>query len=235
MKKYFFLLFLIIPGLVSAAMPTLRSSGIVQSVTDGDTIKVRIWTWVETIRILGLDAPESFTTRFGYVECYGKESSNYLKNLLSSGSSVYVEFYGNDKYSRDLADVYIWSRTWTLIAKSIIQNGYGWVYTKGVKTKNYASLLRSQNLAKKSKVGLWSTTTCGGKRKEVTTQTGTISSSATTQNSSVVPKTGIYSCTNVPKYCTGVKTREEAQYYLNSCGATRFDADHDGIACEAIK
>nr|DAW73485.1 MAG TPA: nuclease-like protein [Caudoviricetes sp.] len=33
--------------------------------------------------MIGLDAPESTTTRYGYAECFGKEAANHLTHLLN--------------------------------------------------------------------------------------------------------------------------------------------------------
>ena len=75
-----------------------------------------------------------------------------------------------------------------------------------------------------------------------TSSSGTVVSSNPSSSSVVqAPTTATtatptqFSCSSVPRYCTGVKTREEAQFYLNSCGATKFDRDNDGIACEDVK
>lgn len=247
MKKYIsFLILLIIPLTVLAKWPSSTSTGTVTKVSDGDTIKVQTSSGIETIRLLWVDTPEKFPTRYGYTECYGEESSHYVESLLPIGTQVYVEFYWNDKYSRDLADVYIGSKTGSLVALEIVKNGYGWVYRKGIKSKPYQSLIRSESLAKKSKIGLWSNDTCGGKRlpaKTISSSSGvivdpsTVISNPSTSTASVTPNTlsTQLSCSNVPRYCKDVKTREEAQYYLNSCGATRFDRDNDGIACEDIQ
>lgn len=79
----------------------------VVSVTDGDTITVNDNGQIHKLRILGLDTPESFDTRFGYVECYGKEASDYVKSYLPTGTTVEVTYNGNDKYNRDLASISI--------------------------------------------------------------------------------------------------------------------------------
>lgn len=79
----------------------------VVSVSDGDTITVNDNEQIHKLRILGLDTPESFDTRFGYVECYGKEASDYVKNYLPIGTTVDVTYNGNDKYNRDLASISI--------------------------------------------------------------------------------------------------------------------------------
>ncbi len=232
--KYLFLILsvLYLPLWVYATKMSSSSTGTIVSVTDGDTLKVQLvnWTWSETIRLLGFDAPESFATRFGYIECYGAESSEYLKQLLPIGTEIYLEFYWNDKYSRDLADVYIRSKTGTLVTQNMLSRGFGWVYTKWIKTKNYSMLLKTQIQAKKSKIWLWNKSTCNGKRVKIVppkkTETVATHTGTWTSNS--------FSCSNVPQYCSWVRTREEAQFYLNSCWATRFDRDNDGLACEDI-
>ncbi len=41
-------------------------------------------------------------------------------------------------------------------------------------------------------------------------------------------------CDPAKKYCSHMATCDEARFYLNSCGRTRLDRDHDGIPCEAL-
>lgn len=243
------LLILSFPAIAFARVPTYTATGTVTKVTDGDTIKVQIWHKAETVRLLGVDTPELSITRFGYAECYGQESTDYVASILPIGSPVYLEFYGNDRYARDLADVYIGSRTGSLIAKDIINGGYGWVYRNGIKSRNYLTLVRSELASKRASIGLWNLATCNGMR--VRAMTGAIAPVTTVVSNPsytvapvtfadvapitpVVPTWG-FTCSNVPMYCAGVKTREEAQFYLNVCWATRFDRDNDGIACEMIK
>lgn len=92
---------------VQAQIMQNKNTATVVSVSDGDTLKVRNTEGnIETIRILGLDAPESFTTRFGYKECYGDEASNFLNNYLPTGAVIDIIYSGGDKYNRDLAEVF---------------------------------------------------------------------------------------------------------------------------------
>jgi len=232
--KYILFIFsiLCLPFWLYASHLSSSSTWVIVSVIDGDTLKVKLanWTWSETIRLLGFDAPESFTTRFGYTECYWTESSEYLKQLLPIGTEIYLEFYWNDKYSRDLADVYIWTKSGTLISQNMLSKGFGWVYTKWIKTKNYSILLKTQVQAKESKVWLWNESSCNGKRVKIIAP-------KKIEKTVIITSTwisGSFSCSRVPHYCSWVRTREEAQFYLNSCGTTRFDRDNDGIACEDI-
>jgi endonuclease YncB( thermonuclease family) len=123
MKKYIAAaLILAFPLIALAKAPSYSVMGTVTKVTDGDTIKIQTASGIETVRILGLDSPENSKTRFGYIECYGDESTRYVESVLPIGSQVYVEFYGNDRYARDLGDVYIGSHTGSLLADQIISN-----------------------------------------------------------------------------------------------------------------
>lgn len=140
----------------------------VVSVSDGDTITVNDNEQIHKLRILGLDTPESFDTRFGYVECYGKEASDYVKNYLPIGTTVDVTYNGNDKYNRDLASISI---GWVDLAKHLIENWYGWVYRNGTKPNNYEELLQAEEFAKNNNRWLWYF--CNGERKPVQNYTNT--------------------------------------------------------------
>lgn len=169
MKKFIVLLLIaILPSLVSAKQngPTWDASGNVYKVTDGDTLKIKATDGNDyTLRILWLDTPEKYTTRFWYVECFGYESSAYAQKLIEDyGMMVYAEFYGDDKYNRDLAEVYLWSYTGAIFAEVMIRDGYWFVYKKWIKTKNYQKMIRAEQYAKRNRLWLWNSATCNGKR-----------------------------------------------------------------------
>lgn len=255
MKKIFPFLLLIIP--ISLFAKTYSITGDifweVYHITDGDTIKVEATDKHDyTLRILWLDTPEKYPTRFWYAECFWEEASTYAQKLLqwisNSGANVYAELYEEDKYDRVLADVYLQDMPYesgTLFAEKMIRDGYGWVYRTWIKTKNYKKLLVAEQYAKRKKLGLWNKNTCNWKRipatwswknsdgKNIVTSTGW--SSIPKDISNISTPSSQYSCSSVPRYCKDVKTREEAQYYLLTCKATKFDRDNDGIACEDIK
>jgi micrococcal nuclease len=81
-------------------------------VVDGDTVKVDNG---ETLRLLGIDAPEIYYTGSSYCTnqespacCHGVEAEDWLKDLLPVGTRVRLSFDLDceDIYSRTLA--YVW-------------------------------------------------------------------------------------------------------------------------------
>ncbi|MGB6872675.1 MAG: thermonuclease family protein, partial [Dehalococcoidia bacterium] len=83
---------------------------LVIKVIDGDTIKIRMQKVTVTVRLLGVDTPE--TVHPGKpVEHYGKEASTFTRNLLK-GETVRLEYEDgassptSGRYGRILAYVY---------------------------------------------------------------------------------------------------------------------------------
>jgi endonuclease YncB( thermonuclease family) len=68
-----------LPSALAATVTT--EQGRVTSVVDGDTFKVKLGKKVETVRIIGIDTPETKDPRKP-VQCYGKEASKKLTKLL---------------------------------------------------------------------------------------------------------------------------------------------------------
>ena len=83
------------------------SLGQVTRITDGDTIHVAIGGGDETVRLIGIDTPESVDPRTP-VECFGKEASAHLAELLPIGTDVRLvrDIEARDRYGRLLAYVY---------------------------------------------------------------------------------------------------------------------------------
>jgi micrococcal nuclease len=101
---------------------------------DGDTIRVRIPNppdglgVVETIRLIGVDTPETVHPQ-REVEFFGGEASDYTKSRLL-GKTVYLAFDWDlrDRYGRLLA--YVYQEDKTCHNAEIIRQGYGHAYTK---------------------------------------------------------------------------------------------------------
>jgi endonuclease YncB( thermonuclease family) len=99
--------------------------GTVAAVIDADTIKVNLRGASETVRLIGVDAPQR------EVGCYGTEASAYTRRLLL-GKTVAMERDGQtadrDRYGRLLRYVWVMPDGRDAAAE-IIRNGYGLAYT----------------------------------------------------------------------------------------------------------
>lgn len=131
----------------------------VTAVVDGDTIKVSIpnphpiqLKGAETIRFLGIDAPETSTSPrpAGY---YGEEAKAFLTRLLL-GKDILLAFDWDlrDKYSRLLA--YIYLQDGTCVNLMLIEQGYAFAYVH-FPFQFMDEFSQAQAAAKKKQIGLW--------------------------------------------------------------------------------
>lgn len=134
----------------------------VSSVVDGDTIKVNINGTIETLRLIGMDTPETVDPRKP-VQCFGQEASNKAKELLSS-KKVRLEkdlMTGEiDKYGRLLA--YVYREDGLFYNKHMIEQGYAHEYTYNTPYKYQTEFKAAQKSAQDNLRGLWSPDTCNG-------------------------------------------------------------------------
>lgn len=147
------------------AQAVVNTPGIypVTAVSDGDTVKVKVDDKVETIRLIGVDTPETVDPR-KQVQCYGKEASDYSKSMLT-GKSVGLERDDSqaerDKYGRLLR--YIVLPDGSNFNKQLISQGYAFEYTYSTPYKYQADFKAAQLAASNAGLGLWSSETCGGR------------------------------------------------------------------------
>lgn len=132
----------------------------VNRVVDGDTIKVYINNKLESIRLIGLDTPETVDPR-KKVQCFGIEASNKAKKLLS-GKNVILEKDETqderDKYGRLL--LYVYLEDGTFFNKWMIENGYGHEYTYNIPYRYQAEFKNAEKYARENKLGLWADDAC---------------------------------------------------------------------------
>jgi micrococcal nuclease len=87
--------------------PVDPSRAVVTTVVDGDTIHVSIAGRNETVRLIGIDTPETVDPR-SPVECFGEEAHRHTEELLPKGTAVRLvrDVEARDRYHRLLAYVY---------------------------------------------------------------------------------------------------------------------------------
>lgn len=138
----------------------------VDKVVDWDTVRVFL-NWESTkVRLIGVEAPESNDTRYGYTECYSQASSNYLTNLLSN-KTIWLEYDSSqwqyDKYDRILAYIFL---NWENINKKMIENWYAWENTFDLPYKYQKEFKEAESKAKQWSLWLWNKNTCNGQHKK---------------------------------------------------------------------
>ena len=124
-------------------------------VVDGDTFAANIDGRVITVRMLGINTPETVDPRKP-VECYGPEASNETKALLN-GHLVRFAINPNrelkDRYGRYL--LYVYRDDGLFVNEDLIKKGFAREYTYGKPYSMQAEFRSVEMLAKKSVVGLW--------------------------------------------------------------------------------
>ena len=124
-------------------------------VIDGDTFKTDISGHIITVRVLGMNTPETVDP-YKPIECYGPEASAEGKSLLD-GRSVTLKFNPNreqkDKYGRYL--LYVYRDDGLFYNEYMIQKGFAEEYTVGTPYSFQSEFKNDQAVAQAAKIGLW--------------------------------------------------------------------------------
>lgn len=148
--------------LSSADEQALTSTGYtVSSVLDGDTLRIKYQGKTQSVRLLGVDAPESTKTRYKHLECFGSEAKNYLKSLVDKKKITFQFDPSQDQkdlYDRLLAYVYLDEN---LINQTMIEDGYAKEYTYKIPYTYQSQFQQAEQSAQEQMLGLWNKQTCG--------------------------------------------------------------------------
>src|SRR5690606_3633650 len=126
----------------------------VESVVDGDTIKVYINGKVESVRFLLVDTPETNHPRLGK-QPFGEEAKEFTRQMLE-GKTVQLEkdVSDRDKYGRLLYYVYIDGKS---VQEELLKNGLARVaYVYAPNTKYVDRYYEIQKEAQQKGIGIWS-------------------------------------------------------------------------------
>ncbi len=208
----------------------------VTSVIDGDTLKVTQDELTVTVRMIGIDTPETVHPAKP-VQCFGKEASEKAKVLLTD-AMVRLEFHNSqgirDKYGRLLA--YVFLENGTNVNEYMIAEGYAYEYTYNVPYKYQSAFKEAEVSARVQKKGLWANGVCGDLQRT--------DSPATVQTKPVIyPHTmelnETYICTTNTYNCSDFSLQSDAQKVFDVCGGAmndihKLDSDKDGMVCEGL-
>jgi micrococcal nuclease len=134
----------------------------VVKIIDGDTIVASEKGKSVTVRLIGINAPE---TGLGSrpKECFGAEASKHLADILPVGTEIALDTDSSqgtyDKYNRVLA--YVMLADHTNINLMMIQDGYAYEYTYNQPYLYVAAFKESQQIAREEGKGLWASGACG--------------------------------------------------------------------------
>jgi micrococcal nuclease len=121
---------------------------------DGDTIVVDMNGRNETVRMIGVDTPETHKPNTP-VQCYGPAAAAFTKNLIGK-QKVRLEAdstnQNRDRYDRLLRYVYL--PDGKLVQEEVIAGGYGFAYTSFPFVKK-DQFIKAEQQAEAAKKGLW--------------------------------------------------------------------------------
>ena len=122
-------------------------------VVDGDTVRVRYEGKNESVRLIGINTPETVAPGRP-IQYYGPQASTFAKNLLA-GEKVYLLFEPSkrDRYGRLLAYLYR-APDKLFVNEEIVRQGYGRAYTR-YRFKHSKRFVDLQRKAKSARKGLW--------------------------------------------------------------------------------
>jgi micrococcal nuclease len=194
----------------------------VTDVVDGDTIEVSRASGSESIRLIGVDTPETVHPTEP-IECYGPRASDFTSSALS-GERVRLEFDAErrDHYGRLLA--YVWLDG-VLFNKRLVQRGFAEVTIYSPNDEYADVLYAAESRARSLDRGLWAACSGGegnpGDKPDVDKAGGSKCDSN-------------YTGVCVPAYPPDIDCSDVAATNFKSVGSDPhgFDGDDDGVACE---
>ncbi len=127
---------------VEQSSPTPSVTGKVTAVKDGDTIVVLMDREQITVRLEGIDCPES-------AQAFGAKATQAASDLCF-GKHVTLKATGKDRYGRTLADVIL--PDGKHLNEQLVRSGYAWWYHK---YSDNETLKKLEAEARKNKRGLW--------------------------------------------------------------------------------
>ena len=155
---------------VTALDPKLKTiQATIISVTDGDTVVVKIGTKKERVRLIGIDTPESHPNRRAYkqsaqsrqdvktIVAMGLRASDFTQSLLPPGTAVSLEYdvEPRDRYGRALA--YLWLTDGRMVNDIIIRSGYAYPLTVPPNVRYRDRFSEAFSEGRRAQRGLWST------------------------------------------------------------------------------
>lgn len=149
------------PSVSASDWPTIPADAqafTVAHVHDGDTVflnskggeQVAVRDRIK-VRLIGIDTPEVTEP----VQCYGREATNELRDLLPEGSTVYgvIDTEPQDHYERWL--LYLWTEDGYFVNAGMVDNGFAEAIRVRPNDQHWNLLRNLEAAAERDRVGMW--------------------------------------------------------------------------------
>ena len=169
---------------------TSTSAEVIRTV-DGDTIEIKFPDGtIEKVRLIGIDTPETVDPRKP-VECFGKEASAKMKELVN-GKTVRLErkpAENRGSYGRLLRYVYIGD---FFVNAEMIKQGYAYAYTKYPFDVTLMEQFRQyEKEARENERGLWAPGVCENENQTNKSEQSPNTSSVENQSNETLDTTNL--------------------------------------------
>jgi micrococcal nuclease len=131
--------------------PAEARRALVLRVLDGDTLLLRLDGRSRRVRLIGVDAPETWGRR----DCFGAEASRALRRLTPVGSQVRVagDRQAYDRFGRRL--LHLWTRRGRLLAAELLRAGLARTLVIPPNIRYARVLEAAEAQARRVGAGLW--------------------------------------------------------------------------------
>jgi len=144
---------IVVVFLLAVSANSLAGQFKVTRVTDGDTVKVTGNDEKMTIRLVGIDAPETSKKKNQPGQPFSQKSTKHLVGLVLN-KSVEIKSYGTDRYGRIFGVVFVSGKDMNL---EMVKAGLAEVYRgKPAEGLNLGPYWNAEAEAKKTGIGMWS-------------------------------------------------------------------------------
>lgn len=121
-------------------------------VTDGDTVDVRVGEREDTVRLIGINSPESG-------ECFADQATSALADLVDGVTvRLVTDETDRDQYDRLLRYLYVGD---TFVNEELVRGGFAQAYRYEPDVAEADRLEAAQAAAQRDEVGLWAPDACG--------------------------------------------------------------------------
>lgn len=230
------------PALWTDVIPVKAEPAQLVSVTDGDTIKVRLKGQVSPVRLILIGTPETHDPN-DPPECYGQEATEYLTWLLSLGGDLFLEMDVTDRDRYDRLLRYAWldfgGGEVYLVNEAMVRSGYATLNTYPPDVHYVDQIREAQTFARAHGLGLWSgcTTDADGDTNELSGAQGIVSQPQQQPQAQLLQGGGCdpsYPGVCIPSSPPDLDCGQigERRFTVLPPDPHRFDGEGDGIGCE---